>query len=488
MKVGKVYLIGAGPSDYGLLTIKAKQILDKANVVVYDKLVGDSILNSISKDKIFINVGKSSNNHLVPQENINQILLNEALKGNIVARLKGGDPFLFGRGGEELELLYQHNIPFEVIPGITSAIAVPCYNGIPVTHRDFSSSLHIITAHKKNNSSLDLDFPTISKLKGTLVFLMGVSSIKLICDGLIKNGKDINTPCAILEKGTTSKQRKIISTLKNIYNDAINNNISAPSIIVVGDVCSLSDKFDWSIQKPLHNAKVIISRPKNQQSILKDKLYELGAEVIEFNSSYIKPINFKLPENIHDYSHIVFTSQNGVEVFFNHLYNNNLDIRYFNSISFAVVGNSTFDCLKKHGVIADLIPNKFSSYELAKLIEKNYIGKKILILSAEKSTNDLSNYLKEKNIPFDNISIYKNIYSDINYNFENSDYVIFTSVSSVNRFIACNKNRDFSNINAICIGPQTEKSAVKYKFNTIVADECSIDSVISKLLSIHKKR
>lgn len=487
MRKGKVYLIGAGPSDYGLLTIKAKNILDKADVIVYDKLVGDSILHSISPDKKFINVGKSSNNHLVPQEEINKILLDEALKGNIVARLKGGDPFLFGRGGEELELLYENNIPFEVIPGITSAISVPAYNGIPVTHRDFSSSLHIITAHKKNNNSLDLDFATLSKLEGTLVFLMGVSSLKLISDGLIKNGKDKNTPCAILEKGTTSKQRKIISTLENIYKEAVQQNISAPSIIVVGDVCSLSDKYDFTLQKPLFNTKVIISRPINQQSILKDKLYELGAEVVELNTSLIQPIDFKLPDDIENYSHIVFTSQNGVDRFFDYLFENNIDIRTFSNISFAVVGSSTFNCLKKHGIIANLIPEKFSALELAKLIKENYCQKKILLLRGKEATSDILDYFAQNNIKYLDIPVYTNINNKLHYQCDVDDYVIFTSASSVNRFVECSDKKDFSKNIAICIGEKTQQTALKFRFNAVVSDECSIDSVIEKLISIHKK-
>lgn len=490
MKQGKVYLIGSGPSDYGLLTIKAKYILDKADVIVYDKLVGDSILSSISPDKEFINVGKSANNHTVCQNDINKILLNKALKGKIVARLKGGDPFLFGRGGEELDLLVKNNIPFEVIPGITSAISVPCYNGIPVTHREISSSVHIITAHKKNNEELDIDFKTISKLSGTLIFLMGVASLKIIVSELINNEKDKKTPCAILEKGTTSKQRKIVATLDTICELADKENIKSPSIIVVGDVCSLSNKFDWYVKKPLHNAKVVITRPLNQQSTLREKLYNLGAEVVQVNNSIIKYLDFELPNSLEDFSHIVFTSQNGVKSFFKHLTDNNIDIRNFSHMSFCVVGKSTFDFLKSYGIIADIIPNEYSSINLAKEIKNNStLIKKIILIHAKSHTDDLPLYFNENKISYLSLTAYENIFIQNNcYNVSCDDYILFTSASSVKRFANAYNKLIFSDYHCICIGNKTEIIAKKYGFQTTKSNSSTIDSIIETLIEIHKNK
>ncbi|MFR1214067.1 MAG: uroporphyrinogen-III C-methyltransferase [Acutalibacteraceae bacterium] len=215
MKQGKVWLVGAGPGDTGLLTLKGKEVLEQADVVLYDKLVGTGILNMIPDSAQKMNVGKCAGNHTMPQSEINLLLLNEAQKGNHVVRLKGGDPFLFGRGGEELELLAKHHIPFEVVPGVTSAVSVPAYAGIPVTHRNYASSVHIITGHKKADENNFLDFTILSQLEGTLVFLMGLSALDNICSGLVQAGKSSDTPAAILEQGTTAHQRRVVADLKH---------------------------------------------------------------------------------------------------------------------------------------------------------------------------------------------------------------------------------------------------------------------------------
>ena len=216
IKPGKVWLVGAGPSDPGLFTLKGKRVLQKAEVVVYDALAGQAILSMIPEDAEKINVGKRASHHLMPQEEINKILVKKALEGKRVVRLKGGDPFLFGRGGEELELLKAHQIPYEVVPGVTSAIAVPAYNGIPVTHRDFCSSVHIITGHKKKGDTYDIDFEALVRTKGTLVFLMGVTALADICDGLLKAGMRADMPAAILQQGTTAGQKRISATVSTL--------------------------------------------------------------------------------------------------------------------------------------------------------------------------------------------------------------------------------------------------------------------------------
>ena len=242
---GKVWLVGAGPSDPGLMTVKGKEVLKQAEVVVYDALIGMGILTMIPKDTERIHVGKRSGNHTMRQEEISQILVEKAKEGKRVVRLKGGDPFLFGRGGEEMELLKEHGISCEVVPGVTSAISVPAYNGIPITHRDFSSSLHIITAHKQEDKPLDIDFASLVKLKGTLVFLMGVKALEDICAGLRNAGMAEDTPAAILQQGTTAKQRKVVATLATLKEEAQKESIQTPAIIVVGAVCSLAEKLSW---------------------------------------------------------------------------------------------------------------------------------------------------------------------------------------------------------------------------------------------------
>lgn len=240
-----VALVGAGPSDRKLLTLRGKELIEQADVIVYDRLVDDDILLLANTECKMIDVGKSSGRHCVPQEEINQILLDESLSNELVVRLKGGDPFLFGRGAEELELLIKHKIKYEIVSGVTSAISVPAFAGIPVTHRDCASSLHIITGHKKKDKPLDIDFELYAKIDGTLVFLMGLSSIDYITSSLINNGMKITTPVAVIENGTRKNQRQITGVLIDIAQKVEENNMQSPCVIVVGDVCSYADKYNW---------------------------------------------------------------------------------------------------------------------------------------------------------------------------------------------------------------------------------------------------
>ena len=244
-KKGKVWLVGAGPGDPGLLTLKGRDVLQSADVVVYDALVSQGILDLIPKNARLIFAGKRSGNHFLPQEETNRVLLEEALAGNRVVRLKGGDPFLFGRGGEELELLVEYGVPFEIVPGITSAIAVPAYNGIPVTHRDYCSSVHIITGHRRRDHSYDIDFDALVRAKGTLVFLMGIAALPEICRGLLAAGMDPDMPAAVLEKGTTPEQHRISASVGTLEDVCAAVEVQMPAIIMVGKVCSLADSFSW---------------------------------------------------------------------------------------------------------------------------------------------------------------------------------------------------------------------------------------------------
>ena len=269
MAVGKVWLVGAGPGDIGLFTLKGERVLREAEVVVYDSLVGQGVLSMIPEQARCINVGKRAGNHTMPQEQINQVLLKEAQKGFRVVRLKGGDPFLFGRGGEELELLKAHHIPYEVVPGVTSPLAVPAYNGIPVTHRDFTSSLHIITGHKKKGMEYDIDFQALVHTKGTLVFLMGVTALEDICQGLLKAGMEPDMPAAILQKGTTAGQRRIVATVETLPEQVKRQGIETPAIIVVGKVCELAKRFSWYEELPLAGWKVLVTRPKDLISAMR---------------------------------------------------------------------------------------------------------------------------------------------------------------------------------------------------------------------------
>ncbi len=278
---GKVWLVGAGPGDRGLLTLKGLEVLKAADVVVFDALVGQEVLTLIPQSAELVNVGKRAGNHIMPQELINRLILEKAQEGKKVVRLKGGDPFLFGRGGEELELLSENGIPYEVVPGITSALAVPAYNGIPVTHRDCASSVHIITGHRRKGKDHDIDFEALVRTGGTLVFLMGVSSLESIMKGLLEAGMDPGTPAAVLQSGTTAGQRRVVSTVSGVKKDADRAGIEAPAVIVVGEVCALAKTLAWYEKLPLAGRRILVTRPREHISELSARLRSLGAEVME---------------------------------------------------------------------------------------------------------------------------------------------------------------------------------------------------------------
>ena len=268
MPLGKVWLVGAGPGDPGLLTVRGRELIDDAEVIVFDKLVGEGILSLIPADKETINVGKEGGRHPVPQHEIEKILVCEALAGKKVLRLKGGDPFVFGRGGEEIEALLENNIEFEVVPGITSAIAAPSAAGIPVTHRGIAASLHIITAHTKEGGIADTDYEALVKLGGTLLFLMGASSIPEICRTLLAKGMAPDTPAAAVENGSTAKQRRIEGTLGGFEELCVKEKIHSPAIIIVGGVAALGKRFAWKNFLPLFGRKIIITRPRERSGKL----------------------------------------------------------------------------------------------------------------------------------------------------------------------------------------------------------------------------
>ena len=497
---GKVWLVGAGPSDVNLLTVKAKELIESADIIVYDSLVGDAVLSLIPAQTTCIDVGKRAGNHTKTQEEINRILCDEALQGKKVVRLKGGDPFVFGRGGEELELLVKNNIEFEIVPGVTSAVAVAAYNGIPVTHRDFVSSLHIITGHKKKNEELDLPFEALVNTNGTLVFLMGLSALPFIMKGLIEAGMDKNMPAAVLQQGTTSKQKKVISTISNITSDVEKAEIHTPAIIVVGKVCSLSDKFEWYEKMPLFGKKMLVTRPKDRSSALASKLRKLGAEVVEIPA--IKTVEIDINENIQsvyanirDYNYILFTSPFGVKVFLGQLRKLNIDIRRIGDARIGAIGSATKTALNEAGLMVDIIPKVYSAKELGKYVaEVCTDADKILIPRAEIGSPDLIEELNKCGAAITNLAIYRTI-KNHNENdiyekllaekaiMADNCYVLFTSASTVEGFVDMAGKKDYNKVKAICIGEQTKAAADKYNMKTYVSEEATIDSMVELALS-----
>lgn len=481
MNKGRVYLVGAGPYDVGLLTVKAKSVIETAEVVVFDRLVSAEILGLIPDTTEQIDVGKNSGNHPVPQERINEILLEKALEGKVVVRLKGGDPFLFGRGGEELELLVEHNIHFEIVPGITSAIAVPAFAGIPVTHRDFCSSLHIISAHKKRGSTEEIDFSTLARLDSTLVFLMGVSVLESICAGLIAAGMKSTMPAAVIERGTSPRQKTIVGTLATLAALASAAEIASPAVIIVGEVCTLSERFSW--QKPRN--RVIVTRPHDRASLLSDMLRKDGIEVLELPLIETKPLPIseqfsKALSEIKSYRYIVFTSTTAVELFFKILLERKTDVRELSLVKFAVVGVATKNAVEHHGVLVDLIPEQFNGDALGKLlVEKIKSGEQILLLRAKSASPQLPQILAENGVAFSDIAVYETTCKKLKLDLQESDIVAFTSSSAVRAFAQCDVN--LKGTNAVCIGEKTAATAEKYGMRVCVSQKATLDSLSEKI-------
>ncbi len=501
MKQGKVWLVGAGPSDIGLLTIKAKETIEQADVVVYDSLVGDAILGLIPRSAKLIYVGKRAGNAAMSQENINKVLLTEAINGNKVVRLKGGDPFLFGRGGEELELLVDNGIPFEIIPGVTSAVSVPAYAGIPVTHRDYCSSVHIITGHKKDSDKPEIDFPSLVKLDGTLIFLMGVGSLSYICSSLIDAGMNRDMPAAILEQGTTAAQRRVVSVLEKLPQDAKEANIQTPAIIVVGKVCSLCERFHWAEDRPLGGVRIIVTRPQELASSLSKRLKENGAEVIELPSIATAAIDdntdiISMIANLKRYKWIVFTSPVGVHIFFQKLLYHQVDIRTLSGMKFAAIGSATAKAINEKGIPVDCTPKSYHSaalgQALADVVKNN---EKVLIPRARIGTKALTDILDNNDIDYDDIPIYDTTFVkhpvlhakeliDVN----KTDYVAFTSASSVKGFVNAVGDEDLSHLHAVCIGEQTAAEAKKYGMKIDLSDIITINGIIDKIIQLEAEK
>ncbi|HWQ77474.1 MAG TPA: uroporphyrinogen-III C-methyltransferase [Anaerovoracaceae bacterium] len=502
-KKGKVWLVGAGPNDAGLMTVKGKAVLEQAEVVLYDHLVSQGILSMIPRDAKWINVGKLSGDHPVPQPEINQILVEEALSGKRVVRLKGGDPFVFGRGGEELEEILKYGIPFEVVPGVTSAISVPAYNGIPVTHRDFCSSLHIITGHTKNLDRADIDFPSLVKFGGTLVFLMGVASMPVICKELTEAGMDPATPAAMLENGTSAHQRRVVSDLGNLTDAAAKAEIQPPAIIVVGKVCSLAEEFHWAEDRPLGRLKIMITRPKDRSSSLAAKLQAYGAEVVEVPTIETDRIleNGALDEalkNIGEYRWVAFTSPFGVNVFFRRLLELKIDIRRLEGLKFAAIGSATQKAIEEKGILVDLVPETYDGKALGEalarriLAEEEHSGERQLVLipRARIGSGEVTGPLEEAELLYEDLPVYDTVEAavgDVAWYDDSYDYVAFTSASTVRGFARMAKDIDYTKVKAVCIGEQTAAEARKYGMQVFISEKASIDSMVDRILTLAGK-
>ncbi len=490
-KEGTVYLVGAGPGDPGLLTLKGKDCLQRADVVVYDYLANPRLLQLAPVKSKKIYVGKKGSSHSVEQDHINQLLVKEAQKGKTVVRLKGGDPYIFGRGGEEALALRRSQVAFEVVPGVTSAIAVPAYAGIPLTHRDYTSVVAFVTGHEKDTEApMSPDWTALAKI-GTIVFLMSFGNLPRISENLIKCGKLATTPVEVIEWGTLPRQRRVSGTLSNIVARVKEKSIRPPTIVVVGDVASLGGELGWFDRKPLFGKKIMVTRSRHQISEIADRLEMAGAEVIE-----VPTIEFRPPtswvgldrslKRLKHYSWVLFTSANGVTAFFDRLTKSGSDARALGRSKIGAIGAATAGVIASYGLRADIIAKEFRSEGLItalKTAHPKLKGERVLIVRAKETREMVGGILKKAGAKVDEVEAYRMVLPRKNAPLlkeileRGPDMVVFASSNTARNYLELAKKTGVEilakKIPAACIGPITRKSAENFGLNVVVQPEQS---------------
>lgn len=499
MKSGVCYLVGAGPGDIGLVTLKAKECVEKADVLVYDALIADEFLRWVKPKCELIYVGKRVDNHALAQQDTNELLVERALKGKVVVRLKGGDPTMFGRGGEEAGRLAEAGVRFEIVPGISSAIAGPAYAGIPVTHRDHCSQLTVFTGHEDpTKSESRLDYTQLAKSGGTKVFLMGVRRIRLICDELLKHGAKSDMPIALVRWATTGNQKTIEGTLSTIADIAEAQNFKAPAVAIIGDVVKERENLNWYEGRPLHGKKVVVTRTRSQASELSSKLTDLGADVIE-----IPTIKIEHPDDkqefvegvgqVHTYDWLVFSSPNGVERFFEVFFNVYDDARSIGGVRIAAVGPSTAKKIIEYRLAVDLIPETYVAEGLVKVFadNENIENQTVLWVRGAEARDTIQRGLSGLGAIVDECIAYKTVpeFDDLNgakerFEKEGADAITFVSSSAAKHFFALNMPYP-DDCKVASIGPVTSATLEEIgKPADIQAKEHNIDGLVEAVLEL----
>ena len=466
---GKVYIAGAGCGNEGLITVKLKSVMEKAECIIYDRLVNESILQYVKPDAELIYMGKENVEGGELQKKINEIIVEKSREGLTVLRLKGGDPFVFGRGGEEIEALIAENIDFEVIPGISSAIAVPAYAGIPVTHRGINTSFHVFTGHMKKDG-IEHDYETVAKLEGTLVFLMGLGNLEKITENLIKHGKIPETPVAVIKNGTTSKQETYIGTLGTIVGIVRENNVKAPVIIIIGEVVNLRKKIKWFENMPLFGKNILVTRNRDKQEEVTNKIIELGGQAINIPFINIEYLDFEMPD-LSKYSTLLFNSLNSVIGFMRKI----KDMRVLGHLKIGVVGKKTDEEMKKYRIIPDFYPKEYTVEKLAaESVNFTEEGENVLFIVSNISPVNEEKYTELYNRNYDKLVVYNTHKLKIDSGkaekyAKESDILMFLSSSTFESFadsINLSENSEMKEILSgkilASIGPVTTKTIEKY--------------------------
>ncbi|MFZ5867415.1 MAG: uroporphyrinogen-III C-methyltransferase [Thermodesulfobacteriota bacterium] len=505
---GTVFLVGAGPGDPSLITVKGLECIRTADVIVYDYLASPRLIQEAREDAELIYVGKKGKDHTCEQDEINDILVRKAREGKKIVRLKGGDPYVFGRGAEEAEQLVAAGIPFEVVPGVTSAVAAPAYAGIPVTHREHASMVTFITGHEDpTKEETAIEWEVLARNPGTLVFLMGVRNLSTISDSLIKHGKDADTPAALIRWGTTSAQESVFSTLARISQEASRAGIKPPAVLVVGTVTSLHEKLNWFEQKPLFGKRILITRSRKQSRGLAEKIASLGGEPILFPTIEIKPPKDTGPmdkaiQEIASYDWIIFTSVNGVELFLKRFLELRGDIRDLAGPRIGAIGPVTATTIGSHGIKVDLLAKEFVAESLlAQLTADQVEGKRFLIPRAETAREVLREEIAKMGGTVDVVPVYRTCLpdaSDIDHAKEllrtkAIHVVTFTSSSTVNHFVEMLGSEDLDrlleDVVIASIGPITSQTIREKGLTpTVEAAEYTTDGLVAGLAGVFLKR
>ena len=504
---GKVYLIGAGPGDPGLITVKGLDCVRRADVIVYDYLANDRLLEQRKPEAELLYVGKQGGRHTLPQDDINALIVKKAKEGKIVARLKGGDPFIFGRGGEEAEDLVDHGIAFEVVPGVTAATAVPTYAGIPLTHRDYTASVAFVTGHEDpTKEASKVHWDRIATGIGTLVFFMGMKNLQNIVDNLITYGRSPQCPVALIQWGTRTDQKVVTGTLQDIVPKVKEAQLGPPAIIVVGEVVKLREKLNWFETKPLFGRRVVVTRSREQASVFAEMLIDRGAKTIEFPSIEVVPPSSWAEldaaiDGLERYHWVIFTSANAVRFFMQRLRERGKDVRQLKDAKLCAVGPKTAEALDQFSLRADIIPAEFKAEGVIEAFGNMDVkGLRFLIPRAKKARELIPDKLRELGADVTVATAYDNVKpsTDVErvkklFREKKISAGPFTSSSTVHNFVEMLGRSGYkelmNGVAVACIGPVTSKTAEEYSMKPdIMPKEYTIPAMVNAMVDYFKQK
>lgn len=487
------YLIGAGPGDPGLLTIRAREVLEIVDVIIYDSLVNEAILSYCKPGCVKIFAGKRAGRHFLSQDQIHDEILKHLKAGALVGRLKGGDPFVFARGGEEMEMVDQAGYGFEVIPGITSGTAAPAYAGIPLTHREWAAHVTFVTAHERADAEkTKVEWENLAKLSGTLVVYMGAKSLELWSERLIEAGMPADTDAAFIQWGTRTSQRCVFGSLQSLPQRREEAGLSSPAIVVIGKTVSLRERLKWFETKPLFGKRIVVTRSREQNASLKLMLREFGAEVLEIPTISIHslPLPPDIQNRISECQWLAFSSSNGVENFLD-AYCTNHDLRDLGSVKIAAVGSSTAATLQRYRLKVDFVPKVFQSASMGKEWQAEKTENRVMYICGNLAGNEFETFLSEKGISVDRLEVYETRQSvdessanaDV-YRNQGADWVTFCSSSAVRAFHQAFSDCYPENQKTAAIGPVTMQQMREFGWNCdVVPDKSNLRDMVDALVS-----